>query len=392
MASATTRPELELDFSQHDAGLQQPSHVLTPTKAEQHPYINEPSIPRDILEYLPPSGAPFSLFGDPYAQLVFIKMDRNIIVRSHYWHEDRAKNNNFTDNEIALLGFLSKHRCATSRQLKAILFDGVDNMTPKKMKDFLNKSISKGIIVPFTWQSPCPLDREKPRIYGLSPVAAQLAEQLFNLPYSIPRNYKFLPIRFEKTTNPGIHDIFNFVIANELYCHLKKLDRVLEWHVNKRIYLKNGTDFRPQFSAHIIKDQQDFKIFWVEVIRPTENWYHNTIKRFQAITKALENIEDHNRPERLIIIVDDDSRIPDIANLANEFMPDIVLRFTSDARLLNEWSDQSLVLYDDFAQKLVAAKINFLSSSYTGMTASEYYKSFEEQSLDLMLDQELEDF
>lgn len=366
---------------------------LTPSLATSHPY-ESPSVPRDVLQYLPPNGNPFSLFGDPYAQIVYILTTRNVIRRSQYWLQQREDDNSYTTTEIALLSFLSKHRCATISQIHRAVFSGEGSRT--KVRDFVKRCVDAGVLIPFTWQSPCdhqePIDpqnpgekkKKRPRIYGMSPAACSAAEQLLNLRGRLPRSFKFLPIDYNNGQNPLMGDIFNTVVANELYCNLFELDRVIDWSVGEKILLPNSQEFRTQFIVKLIKDANDFKVFWIEVIRPRNNWYTYTINRFQALQKAFSAMSPETRPERVIIIVDDDSRISDVAILAEEFMPDVEYRFSTDERTLQGWNDSSLVRWS--GNKLSSAAVAFLRPDHKGMTASEYRESFKLREEDLFDD------
>lgn len=351
---------------------------LTPTLARSHPY-DAPSVPKDILQFIPPNGNPFSLYGDPYAQMVFIMSERNVIRRSQYWLQQREADNSYTELEVSLLSFLSKHRCATSAQIYSAVFPPATSKA--KARDFIKRCVDAGILIPFSWQSPVgykdpAIQRKRPRIYGLSPAACKAAQQLLNL-RGLPRSFKFIPIQFQDGHNPLMGDIFNTLIANELYCRLQELDRVIDWQVGTKVLLPNSDEFRTQFVVKVIKDVQEFRTLWIEVIRPKSNWYSQTITRFQALQKAISLLEPADRPDRVILIIDDDSRFEDITNLAAKFMPNVVYLLTTDERLLAEWGKESLALYSVEHQEIVPAEVPFLKKDYPGMTASKYRSSYQ---------------
>lgn len=131
---------------------------LSPTYATTIPY-KSPSLPRDILQYLPPNGNPFSLFGDPYALLYFLPVEYNVIRNSNYWLRGKEEDNNFTDKEIALLTFLANHRVATRSQIQRAIFSHTDSDT--KIKEFIRKCLRSGILVAFKWVSPCESEKDR---------------------------------------------------------------------------------------------------------------------------------------------------------------------------------------------------------------------------------------
>lgn len=346
-------------------------HQLTVTKATTSPY-NSPTLPRDILEFLPPNGNPFSLFGDPYAQLYFLPTAINVIRNSQYWLRGKEEDNNFTTYEVGLLTFLARHRIATRSQIQRAVFTAQDSDI--KIKEFIKKCLKNGVLVAFKWVSPCESERRLPHLYGLSPSAAKAAKGLLNRSY-IPRQYQFLPIEHVPGTAPSMKEYFSTVIANEFYCKLHDLDRIIDWSSQETFSLPNGKDFRPHYTIKAIKDVQDFKYLWLEVIRPSKNWYTNCIERFQQIQLAFTSLSDEMRPELVILLVDDVSRIPDVAELAEQFMPDSKIRFTTDERLIQKEDSAIFYMYSE-TDGVIPARIRFLTPEWKGMTASEYYASY----------------
>lgn len=348
------------------------STLQGPPKATSHPFIGG-TTPKDVLQYLPPSGNHFSLYGDPYAELIYIDNEQGFR-KANYWLANRIETNSFTDNEMSLINFLSLHRCATRTQIKKALFKPTDN--EQKVKKFLETAHKRGIISCFSWQSPCRFEnqKKKPRVYGLSPVGCQAAEVLFHR--HLPREYRFQPVKFPMGTNPKMDYLFHHLVANELYCQMMTVDRVINWERGRRILLEDGTEFKTQFATEVIKDYNEIRTLWIEVIRVKAGWYESTIKRFQSIQNALERADSLSLPERIILIVDDDSRIPNLAELAETYLPDTKIRFTTDERLLSEWGPQTFIQCVAGEQVLNPSPIPFLLPNYSGMTATEYRNSY----------------
>ncbi len=359
-----------------------PQASLVPQLAVTSPY-NLPSTPRDVLRFLPPSGEPFSLFGDPYALMHYIKQNFPLVRKGQYWYRGKQEENGYTDQEVALLVFLSKHRCATRSQLTtAIINPKKDDIKAKeKFRDFIRRSVQNGIIVPFTWVTPCPdpNERKQPHIYGLSPGGCRAAADLVGLQY-LPKKFSFSPTTYPPGESPSMSDIFTTLIANEFYCKLHELDRVVGWEVNEEIVLNNTQVFRPQYSVKLIKDAQDFKYLWLEVIRPFSNWYERTIARFQKIQSAFISVSSDIKPEIVVLLVDDVSRIPDIAQLAEHFMPDVVIRFTTDNDVIQKEHYSIFYMYDAFNRVLTPASIKFLKPDAPGMRASEFLASYYDEA------------
>jgi len=353
-----------------------PPVKIEPTYATNHPY-DSVAIPRDILHYLPPSGAPFSLFGDPYAQQFYLMPEINVIRNCQYWLRGKMDDNNFTKHEIALFTFLLRHRVATRQQIHKVVFGS--NTSEYKVKEFLRKCVKNGVLVSFKWVTPCKGERKVPHLYGLSPVAAKGAIDLLNRSVYLPRSYQFIPTEFIPGQAPSMTNYFSTVIANEFYTKLHDLDRIIDWSNNESYTLANGYEFRPQYVIKTIKDANDFKYLWLEIIRPQPNWYNMTINRFRNIEAAITSLSKEVRPEIVVLLVDDVSRIPDISALAEHFMPSVPIRFTTDERLIQKESDVIFYMYSDSG--IVPARISHLTPNWKGMTATEYHASFYDVSI-----------
>jgi len=343
-----------------------------PPKATSHPCTGG-TTPRGVLQYLPPSGNHFSLYGDPYAELVYIDNEQGFR-KASYWLQDRIESNSFTEKEIALINFLSVHRCGKRSQSKKPLFHPTHN--EQKVKKFIETSHKRGIITCFSWQSPCRFEnqKKKPRVYGLSPIGCKAAEILFHR--QLPREFRFQPVKFPIGTNPKMDHIFQHLVANELYCNMMTVDRVINWERGRRILLNDGSEFKTQYATELIKDYNEIRTLWIEVVRVKAGWYEAIIRRFQTIQNALERAEELSKPERIIVIADDDSRIPTLAELAETYLPDIKIRFTTDERLLSSWGPETFIQCVAGEQVLNLSPIPFLLPDYKGMTATEYRNSY----------------
>lgn len=341
------------------------------TTATHNPYDAKTS-PADILQFLPPDGSMFSLFNDPYARMSYYS-PKTGNHKGKYWLESRLQEHSFTENELKLIYFLTEHRCATRSQIKRAIFKVDDNND--KIKDFLSKCHDRGIISAFSWGTPCKNDRMKPLIYGLTRIGCHAAESLYHV--KVPKNFTFQAVDFPPGTAPKMNTFFPYLAANELYCQLKVVDRVVKWEREPTILLSNQTNFRPQFVAEVIRDAGELKTLWIEVVRVFNGWHEHTSNQFKRIQNALEHIPPHLKPDRILILADSDSRIPILANLAEEHLPDGVIRFTTDERLLSTWGDTTLVQCQPNGT-LIGSPIPFLLPNWDGMTASTY---LEEQAV-----------
>lgn len=334
--------------------------------AVSNPYDPNTS-PPDILQYLPPDGSYFSLFSDPYAKMSYY-MPKTGNNTARFWQGTRMENHSFTDSELKLLDFLSNHRCATRSQIARAVFSERDNIY--KIKDFIQKSHQRGIISAFSWKTPCSDGKKKPLIYGLTRVGAEVAEQLFHI--SVPDRFKFHAVTFPNGSGPQMSHFYSNLTANELFCQLKAVDRIVKWEREPVILLEDQTFFKPSFVAEVIKDAGELKTLWIETVRISNGWYQHLINRFAKIQNAFEKTSSALKPNRLIVIADSDSRIPLIAKLAEEHMPSVVLRFTTDERLLRGMNEQTFLQYDPMGEALMESPIPFLLKDATGMKASEY--------------------
>jgi len=177
-----------------------------------------------------------------------------------------------------------------------------------------------------------------------------------------------------------MNTFFLDLVANELYAELIRIDRLIAWQRRPQLRLSNSTFFYPAASFEVIKEAGSFKLFWLETIRPGQDWVNRTKKRFQQIQDAFELIQEYQRPVRLIAVVDGESRIPFIAKLAELYMPHLEVRFTTDERLLQGLSKETFIQWIKDEEKYKVSSIPFFQEDHTGMTASEY---FSQQSLNV---------
>ncbi|MED4400313.1 replication-relaxation family protein [Metabacillus fastidiosus] len=350
--------------------------------ATSNPYDPTTS-PNDILELLPPDGSMFGLYSDPYATMVYYQPKQGNHT-GKYWLNNRLEEHSFTENEIALIDFLSIHRVATRNQIHRVVFKEDDRTD--KVRDFIQKCRKRGIITAFSWITPCIDGKKKPLIYGLTRVGCEAAQLLLHR--ELPKEYMFQPVEFTRTRGPQMAGFFYDLVNNELYSELKRIDRVISWERKPSLRLNDGTTHRPGASVELIKDRGEFLTFWIDTIRLSHDWYEYTIKVFKKTQLAFEKLPLNSQPKRVIVIVDSDSRIPYIGKLAEEYMPSVPTRFTTDERLLMGLSRETFLLFESQQNQLKRSPISFLTDEHEGMTATEY---FESQSLNIEDEDDFED-
>lgn len=368
----------EFNLSMEDVAVQkqteqlQPSGPLAPTYSATSPYVS-PNIPKDVLKFLPPNGEQFSLFSDPYAQLNFLRSDQNVIRNSTYWYNVKMMDNNFSDYEIKLLTFLSQNRVATRIQINRVVFGVTESNA--RIKNHMKKWIENGILVPFNWNSPIALENHKPYLYALSPSAARAAHVLLGKNGSTPSQFRLVPTNYLPGTAPSMSPFFRQVISAEFYCKLHELDRVVSWSANESYSIDSKQYISPHAVIKTIRGEGDIRTVWLEVMRPESNWYETLSKRLRFIEKGMNVLGDDLRPEIMIMIVDNVSRIPDVNKLIEKYAPSTVVRYTTDERLIQRESDDIFYIYNDI-DGVVQARIPFLTRAWEGMTASQYFETF----------------
>ena len=350
--------------------------VERPPKATTNPY-DSPNCPADIFEYLPPDGSMFGMFSDPYARMHYIDPRRGNH-NGRYWLHQRRIEHSFTDYEIALLEFLSQHKCATRNQIHRVVFSDEDRI--EKVRDFLKKCRQRGIITAFSWKSPLNDGKKKPLVYGLTHVGADAAEELFHT--TVPKDFRFQPIEFNKIQGPSMHTFFLDLVANELYSELRKLDRVISWERRPQIRLSDGTFHYPGAAFEVIADKGKFHRFWLETVRINYGWEDQLINRLKRTQLAFEKLPDTQVPARLIMVLDSDARIPYVGKLVYAFMPVAaeIVRYTTDERLLAGLDKSTFITWDNDNNRMISQSIRFLTPEHDGMTASQF---FAEQELNV---------
>ncbi|ADC52183.1 hypothetical protein BpOF4_20939 (plasmid) [Alkalihalophilus pseudofirmus OF4] len=345
-------------------------------KATDNPYDAVTS-PLDILDYLPPDNSKFALYADPYGRMMYYepKIGNS---QGRYWLQETLESHSITQEEMKLLQFLSTNRIATRNQIQRVLFDST--VSVDKVKRFLQKCRKRGIICSFSWISPLKDGRKKPLVYGLTRVGVEAVYHLYR--EELEREFTFQPIIFPEGKAPDMTNFYLDLAANELYSELKRLDRVIEWERKKRTYrFPNGRFYKPFVSFEVIKDEGEFHKFWLEVVRVFPGWESAVAGRFRLIQEAFEQLAPAERPSRVVLIVDSVSRVECLCDAANDIMPDVPIRFTTDELLL-EGINQNTFLRRKDDGSLVRSPIPFLSESHTGMNASEYFASLSESFQD----------
>lgn len=340
--------------------------------------------PPDIYDLLLPDGSKFGLFADPYSTMTYV--DVNLGSRNgRYWLEQRLEDHTFTEREIKLLEFLAEHRVATRNQIHKVVFPEVKKKS--NVIDMLQKWRQRGMICAFSWVSP--LDTKdspkKPLVYGLTRVGAEAVEILFHT--QLHDDFWFHPIKFPKGKGPKMTSFYLDLVANELYSELERIDRCISWNRRPQIRLSDGTNHYPAASFEAIKDAGEVRTFWVETVRTGKDWVSRVKNRFKRTQAAFEKLSPYQRPARLLVIADGDARIPALAQLAEEYMPDVQCRFTNDERLLNGLNKETFIAWNKEKEEMKLSSIPFLQEGFDGMTATEY---FAEQQLNLEDEDDLE--
>jgi hypothetical protein len=341
---------------------------LVPVSPENNPY-NAIHCPPDIYDFLLPDGSRFGMFSDPYATMKYV--DVNLGSRNgRYWLEQRLEDHTFTDRELKLMEFLSEHRVASRHQIHRVVFP--DTEKKSIVMEFLQKCRQRGIICAFSWVSPLSAadDLKKPLVYGLTRVGSEAVEILFHK--KMAEDFWFHPINFPSGRGPTMTSFFLDLVANELFSELTRIDRVVSWQRRPQIRLSDGTIHYPAASFEVIKDEGEFRLFWIETVRSGKDWIGRVKLRFKRIQAAYEKLSVYQRPIRLIIIADGDARIPLLGQMAAEYMPDVKCRFTSDERLLNGLNQETFISWHDDVHEMKISTIPFLQENFEGMTASQY--------------------
>lgn len=323
--------------------------------------------PANIQEYLLPNQEKFGLYSDPFAKLKYIQPEQGVR-NAAFWYDNRVNNNMFTEKEVKLIQFLSIVRVATRKQIENVLYPNQNDHNQKTL-EFLRKSKTSGFICSFSWISPLPHDRKKPMVYALTKFGSEAAKVL------VPNSNTFFmkPLNYPIGSEPSMSEYFADLIGGQLYSELKRIDRLISWDRKANITLTDTQAFSPFIRFSVIKEQREIVSFWVEIFRMHPDWKNKTIQRFQKIQHAHKNTKSYERPERLIIVVDGDSRIQSINELAQIYMPAIDVRFTTDERLLAGLDKHTFLTYDTNKNCLVKKWTSYFLADHAGMTATEYF-------------------
>ncbi|MDN4106204.1 replication-relaxation family protein [Paenibacillus polymyxa] len=345
------------------------SLILTPPMAKENPYIDS-LCPNDIMDYLLPNGELFGLFSDPYATMFYHKPAEGIR-NGRFWLEERIEDGTFTEREIRLLDFLSNVRIATRSQIRRAVFKESDE--DRVVVDFLKKCRRTGVLCAFSWVTPLKDQRKKPLVYALTRIGADAAEIILKRKFT--DDFWFQPIEIPAGRGPEMTPLFQDLVSAEIHCELTRIDRLISWQRNPLVRLKNGQIHHPTSTFQVIKDAGEMRTFWVETVRIGKDWVSKVKNRFQKTQNAIQYVNEFQKPARVIVVADGDSRIPYLAELAREFMPSVEVRFTTDERLLQGLGKQTFVIWDNTGKCLKAQSIGFLQPNSEGMTASEYLAS-----------------
>ncbi|WP_047153699.1 replication-relaxation family protein [Aneurinibacillus tyrosinisolvens] len=354
---------------------------VLPQRANSNPYEGS-ACPADIYDYLLPDGNYFGLYSDPYATLKYVDGPTSSSSGRH-WLDMKTMDNSFTEREISLLHFLIEHRLATTKQIVRAVFP--DEPGKDVIKAFLKRNRNRGVLTALSWITPLNDGRKKPIVYGLTRPGITAAAELFHR--NIPNGFTFIPTLFPNGMGPTMIPFFVDLAMNELYCELKRIDRLVSWQRTPHIPLPDGSHFFPGATVEVIKDaHESLRSFWVEVVRPSKEWLNRTRIRFERIETAYTKLNDNSRPVRLIMIADGDSRVPFLAELAARYMPSVPILFTTDERLINGLNINTFLHYNTENKELKGSSVSFLQEGYSGMTASAYLEqmsaNIQEEDLD----------
>ncbi|WP_144851977.1 hypothetical protein [Paenibacillus cremeus] len=326
--------------------------------------------PSDIYELLLPDGSRFGMFSDPYATIEYHEPKFGL-QNGRYWLDGQLHGADVSKNDLKLVDVLSTNRTMTRRQLERVIFPYLEP-GGRSGVDFIKRCRSRGIICAYRWASPLKDEqRKKPLAYMLTKVGAEAAEILFHRKLSDEQWAR--PVEYAAAKGPEMNPYFVDLTSNELYAELVRLDRLISWHRRPVIRADQSLFHIPTAVFEIIRDRNDFLQFWVEVFRPGKDFIRKTAERFVRLNQVYQKLPAHNRPARVMLIADGDSRIPLLNQLADRFMPDVPLRFTTDERLLAGMSRDTFLEYNNAEKKLTASTIKFLLEDAPGMRASEYF-------------------
>ena len=346
-----------------------PPPLQTPVVPEHlNPYTDS-VCPSDILELLLPDGMRFGMFSDPCATLEYHQPKFGLL-NGRYWLDALKNAGDVSQNELKLIDALSTNRTMTRRQLERVIFP---NLEPgdRDGVEFIKKCRSRGIICAYRWATPLKDDRTKPLAYMLTYVGSEAAEVLFRRKLNDDQWAR--PVEYPAGQGPDMTANFVDLAANELFSEIVRIDRLISWQRRPVIRIDQNCFHVPVAAFEVIRDRNDFLQFWVEVFRPSKDYIRKTAERFMRLRQVYLKLPESKRPARIILIADGDSRIPLLSRIAEQYMPEVPLRFTTDERLLAGIGRETFLEYNSAQQKLTASTIKFLLEDATGMRASEYF-------------------
>lgn len=346
-----------------------PFPFISPMVPEHlNPYTDS-VCPSDINELLLPDGKRFGMFSDPYATIEYHDPKFGL-QNGRYWLDAQLNGADVSKNDLKLVDVLSTNRTMTRKQLERLIFPELQP-GDRAGVEFIKRCRSRGIICAYRWATPLKDDRKKPLAYMLTKVGADAAEILFHR--KLNEEQWARPVEYGPGQGPEMTPYFVDLAANELYSELVRIDRLISWQRRPVIRVDQNVFHIPVAAFEVIRDRNDFLQFWVEVFRPSKDFIRKTAERFARLRQVYLKLPDHKRPARIMLIADGDSRIPLLSRIAEQYMPEVPLRFTTDERLLAGISRDTFLEYNNVEKKMTASTIKFLLEDAPGMKASEYF-------------------
>ncbi|GGG18630.1 hypothetical protein [Paenibacillus abyssi] len=343
--------------------------LISPMVPEHlNPYADS-VCPSDIFELLLPDGKRFGMFSDPYATIEYHEPKYGL-PNGRFWLDMHMQGADISQKELRLVDVLSTTRTMTRRQLERVIFPGM-HPQDRAGVEFIKKCRSRGIICAYRWASPLKDDRRKPLAYMLTKAGADAAEILFHR--KLNDEYWARPVEYGAGQGPEMTPYFVDLAINELHAELVRIDRLTDWQRRPVIRVDQQTFHIPAASFEMIRDRNDFLQFWIEVFRPGPEFIHRTAQRFSRLRQVYLKLPEHKRPARVFLIADGDSRIPLLSRIAEQYMPEVPLRFTTDERLIAQLGRDTFLEYNNIEKKMTASTMKFLQENAAGMKASEYF-------------------
>lgn len=346
-----------------------PFPLISPMVPEHlNPYTDS-VCPSDIYELLLPDGKRFGMFSDPYATIEYHDPKFGL-QNGRYWLDAQLNGADVSKNDLKLVDILSTNRTMTRKQLERVIFPDLQP-DDRAGVEFIKRCRSRGIICAYRWVTRLKDDRKKPLSYMLTKVGADAAEILFHR--KLNEEQWARPVEYGPGQGPEMAPYFVDLAANELYSELVRIDRLISWQRRPVIRVDQNVFHIPVAAFEVIRDRNDFLQFWVEVFLPSKDFIRKTAERFARLRQVYLKLPDHKRPARIMLIADGDSRIPLLSRIAENYMPEVPLRFTTDERLLAGISRDTFLEYNNSEKKMTASTIKFLLEDAPGMRASEYF-------------------